>query len=445
MKLSNIVRLADKLRTLICGTPFRAYSVVVLSIAAVLMLFFFVKAGCRARGPVSPAPGFKADEKFLVRILLLDNIQQCRMRIDSNFVIEEENTNLQPAKLKSEFKQAKEPFTIQLYDGKINIAGRDYLSSRIIISPEITYIFSLNEKLYRGKVRLIKNPDGKTFDVVNVVPLETYIAGVAGAEMPDYWEPEALKCQAIAARTYCLFIKRRFGSNRAWDLNKTASNQVYLGIEAESASVWKAVDETAGMVLTCRQADGQEDIFPAYYSSTCGGHTENSENVFGDSYEPLKGTSCIYCKAVAKPEIFSWPEVQYEISDVNNRLVNRYPVFKRLGGITEISEDMLNNYGEFSRITRIKISGSGGYEFLRAEDFRLALDPTGKNIKSAAFKLKTSDNKLIITSGRGWGHGVGMCQCGVEGMAREGKKAEEILEYYYPGSKIQNIINDGKF
>jgi stage II sporulation protein D len=444
LKLSNIVRLAGRLYTLICRSPFRAYSVAILSIAAIVILFFFVKAGCRSRETTSPIPDFKSDEQYWVRVLLLSNIQQCSIRIDSNFNIEEENASLQSTKRKTEYKPYSEPFGIQILDGKINIAGRNYISNRINISPENSYIFSLNEKQYRGKVRLIGNPDGKTFNVINLVPLEVYIAGVVGAEMPDYWEPEALKSQAIAARTYCLFIKRRFGSNRAWDLNKTAANQVYLGIEAESVSVWKAVNETSGMVLTCRQSDGREGIFPAYYCSTCGGHTENSENVFGDSYEPLKGVSCLFCKEVAKPEIFSWPDLQYEIADVNNRLVSRYPIFKRLGGITEITAYTQNNYDEFSRITRLKISGPGGSEFLRAEDFRLTLDPTGKRIKSTAFKLETSDNKLFITAGRGWGHGVGMCQCGVEGMAREGKKAEEILQYYYPGSQLLKLQYDKK-
>jgi stage II sporulation protein D len=442
LKLSKIVRIADKLHTLICGSPYSAYGVVVLSIAAIMVLFFLVKTGCRSPGPASPAPDFKADEQFWVRVLLLDNIQQCTIQIESNFNIEEENPGLQTARLKSEFKSNSEPFTVKIVAGKININDANYFDSKILISPENQYIFSLNEKMYRGKVRFIGNPDGKTFDVINLVPLEAYMAGVTGAEMPNYWEPEALKSQAIAARTYCLFIKRHFGINRAWDLNKTAANQVYLGIEAESVSVWNAVNETSGMVLTCRQSDGHEDIFPAYYSSTCGGHTENSVNVFGDSYETLKGVPCAFCKNVAKPEIFAWPQVQFEIADVNNRLVSRYPVFKRLGGITDIKTDAQSDFGDFSRVTKVKITGPGGTELLRAEDFRLVLDSTGKKIKSTGFKLETSDNKLIISNGRGWGHGVGMCQCGAEGMAREGKKAEDILQYYYPGSKILKLKYD---
>ncbi len=413
---------------------------VVLCFAVITSLLLLLNSGCRKRRPAIPAPDTKISEQFWIRVLLLDNIQQCSIKIDSSFSVQEEDFDLQTKKSKNNFKPINEYLSVRISGGQIDIAGRVYKSSRIIISPENSYIFSLNDKPYRGRISLKVNPDGNSFDVINLVPVESYIAGVAGAEMPDYWEPEALKCQVIAARTYCLFIKRHFGSSRAWDLNKTAAHQVYLGIEAESAAIWKAVNETSGMVLTCTQSDGTEDIFPAYYSSACGGHTENSEYVFGDSYEPLKGVECAYCKDVAKPEIFFWPDARFEKADVIKRLMNKYPNLSRLGEITEISVAQQSDYGEFSRLTKIEFLGSSGNrEFLRAEDFRLTIDSSGRKLKSAACKFEETDDMLIFTQGRGWGHGVGMCQCGAEGMAREGKKAEDILQYYYPGSKILKL------
>ncbi|MBN1974605.1 MAG: SpoIID/LytB domain-containing protein [Sedimentisphaerales bacterium] len=438
--MSNNIRLTEKLYTIISSFVLRECCTRIIELAAIFLLFLLIiNSGCKEHKPASPTPDIQVDEQFWIRILLLDNIRQCSIVIDSNFSIEEENADSKK-KVKTAFKPLDKPINVQIYNSQINISDQNYVSSRIVFSPENPHIFNLNNKPYRGKVKIISNPDGTSFDVINLVPLESYIAGVAGAEMPDYWEPEALKCQVIASRTYCLFIKKRFGSNRTWDLNKTAANQVYLGIEAESPAVWKAVNETSGMILTCRQADGTESIFPSYYCSTCGGHTENSENVFGDSYEPLKGVPCTYCKNVAKPEIFFWPDVKFEIGDVNDRLMNKYPAFSRLGKIVEISTDRQSDYEEFSRLTRIKISGSNGNsEFLRAEDFRLTLDPTGRKFMSAACKFTKSDNNLIFSNGRGWGHSVGMCQCGAQGMAREGKKAKEILNYYYPDSKILKI------
>ncbi len=411
----------------------------IIRLVAVCLLLSLLNTGCKGRKSTTPTPDIQIKEQYWVRVLLFNDIQQCSIKINSNFSLKEENI-VQNSKTKKNYKPLKKPVIVKIADGKINIDKSKFSANQIIISPDNPYVFNLNDKSYRGKVRLIANSDANSFDVINLVPLESYIAGVVGAEMPNYWEPEALKCQAIAARTYCLFIKKRFGENRTWDLNKSAANQVYQGIEAESPAVWKAVNETSGIVLNCKQADGSENIFPAYYSSTCGGHTEDSVNVFGDSYESLKGVPCIYCKDVVKQDIFFWPEVQFEKNDVTSKLMNRYSNLNRLGEIKAISADKQSDYGEFSRITRIKISGPNNInEFLRAEDFRLAIDPTGKKIKSTACKLETTETSVIFRNGRGWGHGVGMCQCGVQGMAREGKSTEEILNHYYPNAKYYKI------
>ncbi len=122
--------------------------------------------------------------------------------------------------------------------------------------------------MFRGNLKLTVNPDGKSLCLVNALPANAYLAGVVGAEMPDYWEPDALKAQAIAARTYCMNIKGKKGLNRKWDVKKTQAHQVYRGIAAESPTVWNAVNQTAGEILVCKHPDGREKIFPTYYSST---------------------------------------------------------------------------------------------------------------------------------------------------------------------------------
>jgi stage II sporulation protein D len=380
------------------------------------------------------------ESQFWVRVLLLDDVNACTIKIASPFSVINEQSDLQAQTMIARFGQIDAPISIRLTDDAITIAGRTFSNDEIIIFPDDPYIFNLNGSGYRGKLKLIINPEGCSFDAINLVPPEPYLAGVVGAEMPNYWEPEALYAQTIAARTYCFYIKKRFGANRAWDMRKTAAHQVYRGLSAESAQIWNAVNQTKGQVLTCKQADGTEDIFPAYYSSTCGGHTENSKNVFGDSYEPLTGVPCPYCKYVAKPKFFFWPMIQYHNSDIIARLLLRYPQLKQLGEIINISPVDQSNYGEFSRVTKVKLLGSDGKsDFLKAEDFRLTVDPTGRKLKSTICQIVKWGDKWVFSSGRGWGHGVGMCQCGAEGMAREGKNAQQILSYYYPDSKISII------
>ena len=99
-----------------------------------------------------------------------------------------------------------------------------------------------------------------------------------------------------------------------------------------------------------------------------------------------------------------------------------------------------SDYGQFSRLTKIKLVGTTGKtDTLRAEDLRLAIDSSGRRIKSTVCHVVPWGDGWAFLSGRGWGHGVGMCQCGAEGMARGGSSAEEILQHYYPGAQIVSV------
>jgi len=403
---------------------------------AALFLSLVILSGCKRRQITTPTPQMDIEPQFWVKVLLLDNVEACALKIESSFSITDD-PNLQTQLPTARFDQIDAPISIRLINGEITIGARPFMNDEVIIFPDEPYIFNLNGDAYRGKLKLIINPDGGSFDAINLVPPESYLAGVVGAEMQDYWEPEALKAQAIAARTYCFYIKKRFGGNRKWDIKKTAAHQVYRGVSEESTQIWNIVNQTKGQVLVCKQTDGTENIFPTYYSSICGGYTENSKNVFGDSFEPLIGVPCPYCKDVAKPKFFFWPMIQFDNAYVVTRLLQRYPNLKQLGEITNIEPAEQSNYAEFSRLTKIKLSGSNGKsDFLKAEDFRLAIDPTGRKLRSAFCQIAKRDDKWEFSSGRGWGHGVGMCQCGAQGMARKGKNAKQILSYYYPGSKI---------
>jgi len=149
---------------------------------------------------------------------------------------------------------------------------------------------------------------------------------------------------------------------------------------------------------------------------------------------------CPYCERVAKQSFFFWPTVQFDKTDITNSLLKRYPRLIKLGEITDINSVEQSDYKEFSRLTRIELIGSNGKRgFLRAEDFRLATDPSGKQIKSTSCQIIDMGDKWAFVSGRGFGHGVGMCQCGAEEMARQGKTAIQILSYYYPGSNIVRV------
>ncbi len=408
-----------------------------LILGGVTLLYF---SGCEGGKFIGTTPQMDAAEQFWIRVLLGNKLSECRIKTPGPFRVVDPTTGQPLASFGKKYRNVTLP--VKTTSTGLLIADQSIPSKNIELRPEKPYVFSINGNRYRGKLALISQDD-KTFDAINIVPLEAYLAGVVGSEMPDFWEPEALKAQAVAARTYCLFIKKDFGSKRHWDLNKTAAHQVYRGIAAESKPIWNAINQTAGQILLCpqkTQTGSEYLIFPTYYSSTCGGHTENSKNVFGDSYSALQGVSCPYCKDIAKPAYFLWPMAQFPKQEVSDKLIGRYASLKKLEYIENIKPIATSTYPGLTRMTKVQLQGKNGKtDWIRGEDLRLSIDPSGSKLRSTACQIITLGNNWAFVSGRGYGHGVGMCQCGAQGMARQGKTAYEILQHYYPTSVLTRV------
>jgi len=380
-----------------------------------------------------------AEECFRIRVLLLEDVNCCRLQSSSSLTFKKST----PKRKFLSLSKADMPIQVSINSKELMIGETPAGNFPVTVETSGQFIFQLNDNRYRGNLCIVPSEQGRSFDVINVVPLEPYLAGVIAAEMPDYWESAALEAQAIAARTYCLYIKKKFGSAREWDLRKTQANQAYHGVRVESTTVWKCVNATRGQVLTCRRPEGEYGIFPAYYSSACGGHTEDSKNVFGDSYPPLQGVPCPYCRDVARPDFFFWPPVKVQKASASKKLIQRYPALERLEKIIDIEPVGKTEYSDFSRITSVKLIGiNGETDTLRFEDLRLTLDPSGMRIRSSVCRLVETSDFWVFTLGRGFGHGVGLCQCGAQQLAREGATAQDILDYYYPESRIENVYQE---
>ncbi len=400
--------------------------------STMVLVFFCSLTGCEKRKLIEPTRPMDAGGRSEIKVLLFDNITNCTISGNAAFSV----IGVSPP-TQADFNKSKQTFDVKIRDGKI-IVGAHQFAAELIIRPAEPFALAFNDQTYRGNFKIIAQPDNLSFDVINILPVEAYLAGVIGAEMPAYWEPEALKAQAVAARTYCLYIKNRFGTQRNWDVGRTQAHQVYRGVAAESPTVRDAVNATEGKVLLCADKTNTRQIFPAYYSSTCGGHTENSKNVFGDTYSTLVGTNCPYCKTVAKRSFLRWSGVEFTTDEITKKLAKRYPKLKSLGKIKNIEPAKTSNYKKFDRITSVKITGQNGkIEYLRAEDLRLTIDRTGTKIKSAACQIIKTGDKFQFVNGTGFGHAVGMCQCGAQAMAKTGATSRDILNFYYPGSIVR--------
>lgn len=285
-------------------------------------------------------------------------------------------------------------------------------------------VISFNGKRYRGSLVVRDNGKG-SFDVINHLDLEEYIKGVVPSEVPADWPIEALKAQAVAARTYALF-KRSENSGGKFDLLSDVNDQVYGGMDRENKRTNIAVDRTKGMILTYKN-----QIAHTYYHSTSGPKTENGNAVFKGSNLPyLKSVTCNFGR---KSPYYKW---QYSArpSQIQS-ILSRHGI--RTGRIKTIS---LRSHTATGRVREIGISGKAGFQTVDALQFRKMIGT--KIFKSTRFTVKKQGSKLVF-NGTGYGHGVGMCQWGAKGMADKNFSFRRILAHYYPGAKLTSNVYFG--
>jgi stage II sporulation protein D len=285
---------------------------------------------------------------------------------------------------------------------------------------------------YKGRLIIHLLPDRK-LALVNEVDLEEYLKGVVGKEMNLSEGEEALKTQVVTARTYAVHEQRleriRRVKGEKFDLYDDERSQMYGGLERHTTGAERLVDETRGMFLVY-----QGKLVRTFYSSACGGHTEPAWEVMADETEkmaPLAGTKCDYCQRRA---LYRWKEPvlipKKEIvekclpKDLQDKRIKTLEVTKTLPGghALEVSVTLENS----SRIVKLHATN----EFKR--------NITAK-LRSTLWDRIEDRGDSISIIGRGYGHGAGLCQIGAYEMAKDGKTANEILEYYYPGAKVQKL------
>jgi stage II sporulation protein D len=290
-------------------------------------------------------------------------------------------------------------------------------------------------RTYPGALRFTA-VEPRHLDVVNQVDVERYVACVVANEVWPSFETEAYRAQAVAARTFVLFqmIRR---NHAGYDVVATQSSQVYRGLRTDQAGqrAADAARQTQGVVLTWRDG-GRDRLFCTYYSAACGGMSQSAA-IFGPDNDvpPLAGgVPCDYCK-IAPKGTYRWGPVRLTKAEVSRRLVAAYPELRSLGRIQDVA---VMERSETNRPTRLRLTGSSGetYEML-GERFRLALG--GTEIRSTDCSIRVTGRHIIFEHGRGFGHGLGLCQWGAQGQALLGKRAGEILRYYYPGSRLTRV------
>ncbi|MGB9856628.1 MAG: SpoIID/LytB domain-containing protein [Dictyoglomaceae bacterium] len=285
--------------------------------------------------------------------------------------------------------------------------GKDVLilTLPVFFYPQQDKKIGINSSYYRGIIEI--NNDGW---VINTLNLEDYLLGVVPSEMPYNYPLEALKAQAVSARTYAL---SNLGKHKDFDLCSTVHCQVYKGASYEKERSNMAVKETMGEVITY---NGQ--LIKAFYHSSSGGITENSEDVWGGYYPYLRSV-----KDVEELERDTW-EVFLSLDDIKRKLSN---ININLQEVISIELDKSST----GRVKNVIIRSNSNDWVFKGTLWRELF-----NLPSTLFNIEFSNNGLYLY-GRGMGHGVGLSQKGAKILAEKGYNYRDIIKFYYQGVEIQ--------
>ena len=349
-----------------------------------------------------------------VRVQLADGLKSAQIQTSGKVYIYKANGG-------KKYKVSK-PETLQadlISKDKLQV-GALTADTPLVIDPTENVKLTFQKNTYTGKLYLI--PSGTTFSVVEHTDLEDYLLGVLPYEMNYNWPLEALKAQAVAARTYTQMQLKPGKAN--FDLYNDVRSQMYKGSGKVYDSVRQAVQSTKGQVLTYKG-----DLFNTYYHANCGGGTDDAKIWTGSSaptIKPLQGASC---KTDTHSKSYTWK------ATVPGKSINSF----------------VNKNGLSGTVKKMKVHQKTGTK--RAVTLQFTTDKGSKNLSCAKFRLAvgpgllksckiTDINKTangFTFEGNGFGHGIGMCQDGAKGMAENGKNYKQILANYYPSSELTTL------
>lgn len=375
-----------------------------------------------------------------VRVLLVESQVRVQVESEGSLAIECLDRGQQTV------YYAAQAITVSIYGTRLRVVNNrgDVIQDG---SDEVNFIprgagshVRIDGKRYRGIVKVL--PYGDNVRLVNILYMEDYLRGVVPPEIGPRSddEIEAIKTQAIAARTYAMGHLQQYGQE-PYDMKATTVDQIYEGLESENRLVDRAIEATAGQVIMYH-----DDYINAYYHSTCGGMTDNIQEVWDKPVAP-------YLKPVADSGACSWSKYyRWEEDFTEAQLRGRIEQYLssdrgreiRLAPIEDIAITERTSGGRVSKlVVRTK---NDTYRFYkdrirwvigRASSPDLILPSDKFDVEL----LRAQRDKItgIKIRGAGYGHGVGLCQCGAIGMARKGWTYDRIIPYYYSGVQIRKL------
>ena len=294
---------------------------------------------------------------------------------------------------------------------------------------------SLNKACYEGE--FVITASGNKINAINVIDIEKYLRGVVPYEIGrlDESKFEALKAQAVAARTYAY---KHFGSRKAqgFDVYADTRDQVYKGIHSASDVTDKAVRETEGVVMTYNG-----EFITAYYHSTCGGETEGVATWGRPNHPYLQNKPDIrpdgtpWCRESNYTE---WTR-EFDESELRDLFqINAKEAKANVPSFSSIHAMNILDTLKSGRIHTLEITTNNGKFTAKADKIRWLFKRGGTILPSSFFRIHRNGDQWIL-KGKGFGHGVGLCQMGARARAQAGQSYIQILTHYYPGITLEKF------
>lgn len=371
------------------------------------IIFFFIFT---ITNILSAADGQNSDLK--IRILINKTPNKITLSTHGKIYIQEINTS-------NKFLLVSDAnYHVSIVESKNILIAKQKLTSPVkIIIPDGPNYVKIKDKKYKGEIKVVANQE---LYIIEEIPLERYLYGVLAPEMGPDWPIEALKAQAVASRTYAA---KQINPSKDYDISDNVYHQVYTGFERVNSAIIEAVNSTRGEILTYNKK-----IITAFFHACCGGHTTTPSSVWDeDLIRPLKGVSDPYCKL---SNHYNW-DIFISDKDLLSFIQKLGSTALKINNIRTYSKD------KSGRAVRLLFSTDKG-------NFRAEVKEMRKFFGTYEFKstfitrIEKKENGYKFY-GKGWGHGVGMCQEGAKQMAYKGKKYDQILKFYYPGTKIMDI------
>lgn len=285
-----------------------------------------------------------------------------------------------------------------------------------------TGLVSWGTKKYQGELHLVTNPVHESCDLINHIPMEDYITTLLAKEMNGTWPVEALKAQAVAARTYA--YDRLKGDDKLFHIESSEKDQVSGSFADITRNTLKASRDTEGEVLV--GPSGR--ISPVFFHSKCGGRTLRPDQVWGGIEEGYRSVDCPFCQ---KTGMKNWDHrIQNRtLNSMVDKVLNRYYSDKIADGAIKLMPDSPEN-------SELRLYAGERLHIIKKSYLRNLF---GRKVLPSNNFIMTQNGRGFHVQGKGYGHGVGMCQLGALELAKRGYNYRQILSHYFPRHKMKKI------